>query len=51
VALRNAQRIDEQLAAAWGIVERLLQAFNVLGDGDRRGERVEEILRLYESDL
>src|SRR6266851_1222245 len=51
VALRNAQRIDEQLAAAWGVVERLHQAFNVLGDGDRRGERVEEILRLYESDL
>jgi hypothetical protein len=46
-ALRSSRWIDEQFAAAWDCVERLRQAFNALGEGRKRVESVEEVLRRY----
>ena len=45
--LETARRIDEQFAAAWDCVERLRQAFNALGEGNNRVERVQEVLSQY----
>jgi len=50
-ALRNAQKIDRQLAAAWACVEKLLQAYNDVKEEDRRVDVVEGILRRHEPEL
>jgi len=52
-ALRNAKKIDRQLAAAWACVEELLKAYNDLEEEDRRvpADVVERILRQHEPDL
>lgn len=50
-ALRNAQKIDRQLAAAWACVEKLLKAYNDLEEEDRRADFVERILRQHAPDL
>ena len=49
-ALRNTQRIDEQLVAACDCVEKLIAGFNGSYE-DRRGGRVEEVLRRFEPEL
>ena len=50
-ALRNAQKIDRQLAVAWACVEKLLKAYNDLREEDRRVDVVEEILLQHETEL
>ena len=51
MARENARKMDEHFVAAWGCVEKLRQAFNVLGEGDRGGEKVEEILLRHKPEL
>jgi hypothetical protein len=50
-ALRNAQKIDRQLAAAWACVEKLLDSYNDLEGEDRRVDVVEGLLRHHELEL
>ena len=50
-ALRNAQKIDRQLAMAWACVEKLLKAYNDLREEDRRVDVVEGIVRGHEPEL
>ena len=49
--LETVQRIDKQFAEAWACVERLREAFNDLGEGNKSVERVEEVLREHKSRL
>jgi hypothetical protein len=48
MALQPARRMDEQFVAAWRCVEKLRVAFNRLSLSDRRGGKIEEILRAGE---
>ena len=50
-ALRNAQTIDEQFAAAWKHVERLRQVPNTPGEEHLTRESITDILRQYEPEL
>jgi len=50
-ALKNAQKIDGQLAAACGCVEELLRAYNDLEEEDSRVDVVERIFRRHKSEL
>jgi hypothetical protein len=45
MALEPVRRMDEQFLAAWRCVEKLRVAFNGLSLSDRRGGKIEEILR------
>src|SRR5713101_565127 len=53
MALEPVRRMDEQFVAAWRCVERLRAVFNGLSPRDRRGGKIEEILRgdEYQSEL
>lgn len=50
-ALRNAKMIDDQFDDAWRLVEGLGQELKALGDRDRTGGRIEEVLRQHEPEL
>jgi hypothetical protein len=50
-ALRNAQMIDDQFGLAWCLVEGLGQELKGLGDKDRAGRSIEEVLRRHEPKL
>ena len=45
MAIEPARRMDEHFVAAWRCVEKLRVAFNRLSESDRRGGKIEEILR------
>ena len=50
-ALRSARKIDCLFAEAWDWVDRLRLELNVVGDSDRTGGRIEEVLHRYEPKL
>jgi hypothetical protein len=45
MALETVRKMDKQFVAAWRCVEQLRGVFNGLNHGERRGGKIEEILR------